>query len=453
MKLLKNIISVAMSNIVNFGTSFIIGFILPTILTVGDYGNYRTYTLYLSIVYLFHFGFSDGIYIKYGGLEESDLDHQEVHSEHTFSLIFQLLVFAIMLIISLIRQDIILVLFSIVTFFMTMNTYHQNFLQAIGQFKTYSFGSITKSVVYVLFLLFAVFILKSDNYVLYIALNVLSAVVLFFFFEYHFYKEEGFHFNFDLAGKASLFRVGFLILIANMSLNFVGLIGNWVVKFGFENEVFAQYSFQNSILNVILLVVNAVGMVFYNLLSKNQNKKMIAMIKKMSMLIGIASGLAFFIFKIIIIFFINKYTPAIELLSITFIAIPYIIISKILVANLYKTQRSEKEYIRDSIAYAGLSLAFVSGVSFLTKSVPAIAWATTVCYLMWYLYASHKQFTFMRSNAKEFILIGSHMLIFYICANWLSTGIGLLVYLVYIVAILFALRKELVHIIQQLKVS
>ena len=171
MKLLKNIISVAMSNIVNFGTSFIIGFILPTILTVGDYGNYRTYTLYLSIVYLFHFGFSDGIYIKYVGLEVSDLDHQEVHSEHTFSLIFQLLVFAVMLIISLIRQDIILVLFSIVTFFMTMNTYHQNFLQAIGQFKTYSFGSITKSVVYVLFLLFAVFILKSDNYVLYIALN------------------------------------------------------------------------------------------------------------------------------------------------------------------------------------------------------------------------------------------------------------------------------------------
>ncbi|MCI5775927.1 MAG: oligosaccharide flippase family protein [Aerococcus sp.] len=450
MKLLKNIISVALSNIVNFGTSFIIGFILPTILSVNDYGHYRTYTLYLSMVYLFNFGFADGIYIKYGGMENDELDRPVVHSEHTFSLIFQAIIFVLMLGYSLIQQNPILVLFSVVTFFTTMNTYHQNFLQATGNFKIYSTGSIVKSVIYVIMLMLAIFGLHSDNYLLYIVLNVLSAFVLFAYYEYHFYRREGWHFNGNLENKFILFRVGFLILIANMSLTFVGLIGNWVVKFGFSNETFAQYSFQNSILNVILLVVNAVGMVFYNLLAKNQNHQMIAMIKKLSLLVGIMSGLAFFIFKLIIIFFINKYTPSIELLSITFIAIPYIVISRILIANLYKTQRSEMQYIRDSILYATLSLLFVGGVYFMTHSVPAIAWATTLCYLLWYLYASSFQFVFMKTNWREIWLILSHILVFYVTANVLSTGVGMLVYAIYLCVVLWLQRDELRQVVTYL---
>ena len=67
MKLLKNIFRVALANIVNFGSSFIVGFILPAVLTVAAYGHYKEYTLYLSFVYIFNLGFNDGVYIKYGG--------------------------------------------------------------------------------------------------------------------------------------------------------------------------------------------------------------------------------------------------------------------------------------------------------------------------------------------------------------------------------------------------
>ena len=88
MKTLKNILNVAMSNIVGFGTSFIVGFILPGILTVAQYGSYRQYTLYLSFTYLFHLGFADGIYIKYGGKELNELDHNVIRDEHNFANFF-----------------------------------------------------------------------------------------------------------------------------------------------------------------------------------------------------------------------------------------------------------------------------------------------------------------------------------------------------------------------------
>ena len=73
MKVLKNVFQVALSNVINFGTSFIIGFILPAVLSVADYGYYREYTLYLSFAYLVNLGFNDGIYIKYGGAEKEKI--------------------------------------------------------------------------------------------------------------------------------------------------------------------------------------------------------------------------------------------------------------------------------------------------------------------------------------------------------------------------------------------
>ena len=296
----KNIVRVAMANIANFGSSFIVGFILPAVLSVAAYGHYKEYSLYLSFVYIFNLGFNDGIYIKYGGENPDKVNKNELHQEHNFIRVFQFLIFIPMIIFSIVTQNIVILLFSISTLFMTINTFHQNYSQAVGNFKVFSNGNIFKSIFYIGSLLFGVFILRSDQYVVYISMSVISYLLVFLYYEYVFYKLYGFEKNWNLDEKFSLFKIGFIILFANMSLTFVGNVGNWVVNFGFQIEDFAQYSFQNSILNVLLLIVNAVGMVFYNVISKKENKSMLRLTKRISIFLGIFGGLGFFVFKFII---------------------------------------------------------------------------------------------------------------------------------------------------------
>uniref|UniRef100_UPI00352ABD08 polysaccharide biosynthesis protein n=1 Tax=Aerococcus urinaeequi TaxID=51665 RepID=UPI00352ABD08 len=450
MKTLKNILNVAMSNIVGFGTSFIVGFILPGILTVAQYGSYRQYTLYLSFTYLFHLGFADGIYIKYGGDNINDLDKDIVRNEHNFANAFQFMMFIGMFIISLITRDPVLILFSVVTFFSNVTTYHSNFLQAIGQFKNFTIASMFRSISYIVLLLIGIFIFQSENYIFYIVLNVISYVLMYLYYEMNFVKQLGFNPSFTVKDKFEIFRVGFLILLANMSLTFVGNIGSWIANWGFSIEEFAQYSFQNSVLNVIILIVNAVALVFYNLISKTDNPKVANIIKRLTLLLGIFGGLGFFVFKWIIEFFLPNYVPSIELLSITFVSIPYIMISKIVVANLYKAKRGEKKYIRDSILYAGLAFAFVFIVFLITQTLAGIAWATSLCYFLWYMYASRKEFVMLKSDVSEWLLIISHIVIFYITANYLNIYVGFVLYMVYILAILFLKRVELQDIFQQI---
>ncbi|MFV8785808.1 polysaccharide biosynthesis protein [Aerococcus urinaeequi] len=450
MKTLKNILNVAMSNIIGFGTSFIVGFILPGILTVAQYGAYKQYTLYLSLTYLFHLGFADGIYIKYGGKELNELDQNVIRDEHNFANFFQFIMFIVMFLISLITKDPVLILFSIVTFFSNVTTYQSNFLQAIGQFKAFTVASMFRSVSYIALLLIGIFIFKSEDYVFYIILNVLSFVLMYIYYEFRFINILGLSPKFTVKDKFEIFRVGFLILLANMSLTFVGNIGSWIANWRFPVEEFAQYSFQNSVLNVIILIVNAVALVFYNLISKTDSPRVANIIKQLTLLLGIFGGLGFFVFKWIIEFFLPNYVASIELLSITFISIPYIMISKIVIANLYKAKRSERKYIRDSIIYVVLAFVFVYLVSLVTRTLIGIAWATTLCYFLWYIYASRREFTAMKGDANEWLLIISHVLVFYFTANVLNTYIGFFAYAIFLAIILVMKRVELQDIFQQI---
>lgn len=440
-----------MTNIVNFGTSFLINLMLPIILSVVDYGNYRQYILYMSFTYLFNAGFNDGIYIKYGGKEDKDLNQKEVHEEHTFLFVFQLIVFGLMLAYSVWQQSIIFGLFSVATFFNAINVYHQNFLQATGKFHLFSRGNILKSIFNIIILLIAIFIFQFDNYIIYILINVLTYVFLFLFYEYYFVRKHGLKVSFNPTGKYEIFRVGVFILIANMSLTFIGNVGSWVVNWRYPIEYFAQYSFQNSVLNVILLIVNAVGMVFYNVISKRRDARLLNIIKNASIYLGIGAGLAFFIFKVIIQVFLPDYTRAISLLSITFIAIPYIMISKILIANLYKTTVSEYKYFIDSVIYAAGSFMLVLLADLIFGNMQAIALATTICYMLWYLYATRIQFSYLESSSRETLLLISHFIVFFIAANYFSTAVGFIVYLIYILLAIVYSKEEIKQMILLLK--
>lgn len=448
MKLLKNIIRVTFANIANFGSSFIVGFILPTVLTVAAYGYYREYTLYLSFVYMFNIGFNDGIYIKYGGVHPDEVDEEEILGEHNFITIFQFIVMLIMIVVSVILKDPILVLFSIVSFFLLLITFHQHFSQATGNFKTFSVGNILKSAIYVATLLFAIFVLQSENYLVYISMSVLSHVLVYAYYEWSFLKKYSFKKVMDFSGKLDIFKVGFFILIANMSLTFVGNVGNLVVNFNYGVEDFAQYSFQNSVLNLILLIVNAVGMVFYNVISKKENQAMLKLTKRILIFLGILGGLGFFVFKLIIETYLTQYIPAISILAMTFVSIPYLLVAKVIIANLYKSRKNERKYLKDVGLFAVFAFAIVYVTYLITNSLAAIAFATTVSYMLWFLYTTRIEYRYLKSTPKEYILLISHALFFIYTATQLGLFTGISVYLIYILIVIFFYKNQFVEIYQ-----
>ncbi|MGX7076934.1 oligosaccharide flippase family protein [Globicatella sp. HMSC072A10] len=444
----KNILRVTISNIINFGATFLVGFILPLVLSVEGYGYFREYSLYLSFVFLFNFGFNDGIYIKYGGKELENIDKLKVRQEHSFILLFQIFVFLVLLILSTFLQNSVLFMFSFVVYFLSVVNYHNNFFQAIGNFKVFSDSNIWRSLFYIIFLLLGIFVFKTKNYQVYIWINVLSYLAHLVFYEYYFRKSVGKNtLRFDKE-ILQLFKLGIFILIANMSMTFVGNIGAWVVNYGFDIKTFAQYSFQSSILNIIILVANAVGMVFYNVLAKSrEDYEKIRLLKIASMILAMILSIGIFFLKPIISIFFVDYRESIQILTMTFLALPYIIVSKILISNLYKTLRSERKYFIDALFFAILSFIFTAVIFLIFKNIYFIALSTTICYLIWYLYSVLIEFKELKPDLKEIVLITSHFVVFGLL-NLINNWVGLIFYMFYLLIIIFMYKDDIFKFIK-----
>ena len=73
----KNVIYVMFSNVITLLSSVFIGLIIPKLMGVDDYGYYKMFILYGTYTALLHFGFNDGMLIRYGGKDFKAINKKE----------------------------------------------------------------------------------------------------------------------------------------------------------------------------------------------------------------------------------------------------------------------------------------------------------------------------------------------------------------------------------------
>lgn len=185
--LATGIVLIFIANVINLLFSIGTNLILPKFLSVESYAAIKTYQLYITYVGVLHFGFNDGMYLKYGGKSFDELNKSDVLNNLSTLRIFQVVVTVICIGVSVALKDAVLLMASIVIFPMNLKAYYQSLYQAIGEFGIYS--KIMNTVTGVTFFINAilVFFFKTDNYIyyliLYVALNFVIWIALEFLFQ------------------------------------------------------------------------------------------------------------------------------------------------------------------------------------------------------------------------------------------------------------------------------
>ncbi|MCQ9210478.1 polysaccharide biosynthesis protein [Granulicatella seriolae] len=449
MKFIQNLIKVILASLFNYGSSFIIGLILPMVLSVHDYGRYRQYTLFLSFAYILNIGFNDGIYIKYGGKDKKDLDIDTIKDEHNFLVFYQLLITLVLTILALLYGDPIYMWFSISAFFILINTYHQNFRQAIGDFHVYSYSTMLTSVLYTSLLLMTIFIFQNSNYQVYIFLTLLSYIILFLIYEVYFSREFGISKQFSSQRKLQLIKVGMFILIGNMSMAYVGNAGNWLVNIFFDLESFAQYSFQNSLLNISLLIVSAISLVFYNLLAANSSKTIMDAVITACVVIGEVSGIGYFVIYFFVSTVLPKYMLSLPILSVTFLALPFIILSNILLMNLYKVKVDGKIYLRNSVLFAITSTIIILALLTIFGTLISVAIGILVSYMLWVAYNFIVVFKDLNFKKKHLLSLAAYMVIHILVTTYMMNIFGFIVYILFVIVQILLFRTEIAAMVKR----
>jgi O-antigen/teichoic acid export membrane protein len=292
--------------------------ILPKFISVTDYGYWQLFILYSGYVGLFHFGYSDGLYITLGGKNLKILNVSEIKQHFTIFLIFQLLFSATILLYSLYCfQDFNkLYVFIAISVFLLIENYHKLIsfvLLATSNSSSYAKSVIIDKILTVIFLLSAVGFHQLSFklvIVIYIICRLISLIYLMVFYKIFFPSLTNWEqFSIGLKKVIANCKLGIILTISNILGTLILASGRLVVECSWSITSFAQISLAVSLAFFIMSLISQVSLLLFPILCNAEDNIRKKILKDGSIVIGFISILGF-IFYFVTYAFIKFWLPA-----------------------------------------------------------------------------------------------------------------------------------------------
>jgi O-antigen/teichoic acid export membrane protein len=440
MDLKKNLLKVFTANFIALTVSFVNGFFLPAFLSIDQYAYLKTFTLYISYVGIFHFGFLDGLYLKYGGKYKDSLDRKELKYEHKFFILFQLMVTCLFVILAYLSKDLIILAFALSIIPINMQTFFSFLYQSLGEMGTFAKIKTAYPLTILFLNLSFIFLLKIDHYLPFVLAILISHYLVYIIFEISYNKD----FKVNGINKIQLkplFLSGFFIMMGNLSNMFFYSIDRWYVKFLLPIENFSYYSFAVSMMGIILMMINSISMTFYPYFSRGYDVEQIKKIKIYLIIIGAISSAGYFILSLIVTNFIGNYVPSLQVISVLFVGFPAIGVINALYINLFKVNKQERRYFYKVLKMLIISIILNTLAVLINLSNFSIAIATTIAFYFWF-FSSSKDFPGLKTNIKEIVFIFLYIPLFLFSSIFLNYITGFVVFTLGIFILVWLFYKK-----------
>ena len=260
------------TNAISFVISAITTFIVPKFLGATDYGYWQLYLFYISYTGIFHFGWNDGIYLRYGGKKYADLDKDSLYEQACIQLISQIVIAVIIVCISnfLFSEQKKEVLFwvSICMIITNLRSMFIYILQMTARIKEYAvvntIDRIAFGILVVSLLWFGKegfrFLIRGD-----LVCRVISLSIAIFYCK-DIFKIKRRKWSGIIKEIWMNIDVGSKLMFANLA----SMLITGIVRMGIEQtwsiETFGKISLTLSISNFLIVFINSVGVVIYPML-------------------------------------------------------------------------------------------------------------------------------------------------------------------------------------------
>ncbi|MDE7339984.1 MAG: hypothetical protein K2N80_05405 [Lachnospiraceae bacterium] len=435
MKLHKGIIEVILANIINLIISIGNGFFLPKYLSIESYADVKTFLLYISYVGVLHFGYVDGVYIKYGGKLIQEISTEELAYEKKVLALFQIVITLPILLIACFDRDFNLLCASFSVLPINMVSYFKFIYQATGEFKKYRYITNLSTILVFVFNLIFLFIIKTDFSLWYIGTHVLVSFTICCFYEWR-NKCGSIRNKITLKGICIRLKeninLGIVIMLGNFMGMWITSIDRWFVKFSFNVAEFAYYSFAVTMLRFINVVVTAFSITLYSFFCKEPEKEDVVRLRRMVLVIGAVIIAAIFPIDLIIQIYLKKYIYAIPVIRILFLTQFILIEVNAIYLNLYKANNLQKKYLIHMLVIT--VFAFISNlvIGYLWRNnIAAYSLATFLTSLVW-LILCQADLPQYKMSKREWIYILLTVTAYFVC-NCFNAWMGMALYVGWII--------------------
>ena len=418
--MIKDILKVFSTNLIKMFAMLLATFFIPLALSIEEYASYKFYALIASYVGLFHFGFCDGVFVEYGGVDIKQIPASKLADEHKTIFLFEVAITAVAILTSLLLNNKTLLIVSLSIISTVMFSYYTLLYQSTGDFKNYANSFNIQSVMMIVTTAFLVFVVKYDSGLLYAITTVIVSILATFYVAVKFLSE--FHvcggtFRYSILKK--YIQIGILLTIGNIAFVLFGSIDKWFVKILLGDAEFAYYSFAVQLLSLMNFVMGPVGFTLYSYICKRRELRYEYQLKAIiTVLILFILGVQFAV-KWVISNFMQDYAQAIPVVTILFLAQVFVLLNTILYVNLYKSYKLQYKYFTNLIISIVLSVVLnYLFYTILGHQIASFAYATLVSMVCWAL-LNLNDFKYLRYKLQHAFFV-AFMLVVY----WLTNNIG-----------------------------
>lgn len=444
MKFLKNLLAVLMSNAFTVFSGLLVGLVLPMILTIDDFGYFKTFTLYLTYLGLFSIGIIDGIILKYGGNDYEELEKEDFRSYFRWYLIVHILFSIPLLLLALLERsgNSEFIIISLIINMISLNIigYFRQISEITQRFKEYSIIKIAQSIfnilTVVLLYLFKQYGL-SVNFKVYIIFVIIANFIITVWYIY-LYREIIFGkstpLNETIAAVKQFSKIGIPLMFANLISTLILTLDRQFVNILFSNKIYAIYAFAFNLLSILTLATAAFSTVLYPSLKRSDVTKIGDKYQKFTFLsVSIVFMMLSFYFpmRVLIRSILPKYIDSLFIFRVIFPTLPITTTITVIINNYFKTLGKSVVYFNRSIVILVLSIVLNLLAYLIWKTPIAIAASSVVTVLIWYVVVDRYLSKELNLNTKiNLTMILAFTTIFYLTSliqNWI---LGLLSYLV-----------------------
>jgi len=429
------------------------GFVLPKFLDPDQYGYVRLFAFYTSYVGFLHFGFNDGIYIRYASYEYDELPRNKFSVYFWVISISQTVISLLMILYfkfyinEPVRYSVIffvclnVVILNVTTFFNFIN-------QITRRFRIYANNTILSKALYMLIstvLLFA----GIRSYIFYIATEVIINFAVLLIYGYScrdlaFGKVK--RYDETLKDLSQNITIGFFVMMGNFTGSLVWGIGQYFIDRFFPLSDFAVYSFAVNLIGTAFYVFMPMATIVYPYLARVSKENIGRLYARIELILFMITGsflAAFFILKPIITAYLPYYTDSMNILLILFPVLIYNAQRSILQSNFYKIMMYQRAYTINNASALVVSILMCGTAYYVFKSTVAVSIASIAGFYIWLVYSDYFfsrriNFNFLKMHIVEFLT----SIVFWVTGFAFKWYIGLALYMAGFLMLLYLFYRE-----------
>lgn len=451
-KFIYNVLYAFLAQAVALALSVIMSLVVPKALGVTEYGYWQLFIFYSGYVGFFHFGLNDGLYLRLGGKEYTELDSELIGTQYKISIILETILSVGVIIISqIIIQDddrffviMLTMLYAVVS---NASMFLGYIFQAVNRTKIYSLSVIIDRIVVLISIVFLMILgVKSfQEFVIWYLIGKIISLL------YCLLQAREIVFSKLCEIKRAFpefwenISVGIKLTFANITSMLILGSGRLVIDRVWGIEAFGKFSLSISLTNFFLLFISQISMVLFPALRKVDEAKQRSIYKLTRNSLSIFLPIVFLCYvpiRELIGIWLPQYKESLFYLALLLPLCTFDGKMQLLCNTYLKVMRKETILLKNNFWACGVSLVlsiiggyFIRNIYFIVISlVVAIAFRSIISEL--YL-ASLFEMSIVKDLLLELLLV----ILFMIC-SWNLRGIQAFFAILFAYILFLVLNKE-----------